>query len=151
MLNWIHIDVPGALAIMPRPRAGDVRLWSEEGVQRVVSLLRPREEPGEAAECQALGVTFVCHPIEDLSLPENEAACDALILELADRLRSGDRVAVHCEVGIGRSGLVCAATLVALGVDPVAAFERVSAARQRRVPDTEAQRQWVIRFASRRF
>jgi hypothetical protein len=43
--------------------------------------------------------------------------------------------------------LVAAAVLIAAGVDPDAAVQRVSAARGRPVPETPAQRRWLDEFA----
>lgn len=61
-------------------------------------------------------------------------------------LVAGRSIAIHCRAGIGRASLVAAAVLRMLGVSGEEALARISASRGLAVPDTEAQRQWVIDF-----
>ena len=123
----------------------------DDGVTDVVSML-PREEAaelgvdGEAEVCAALGLRFRNHPIPDFSLPDL-TAFGGLIEDMAARLAEGGHIAVHCRAGIGRSGMVAAATLVRLGAEPGAALAEVSAARGVPVPDTEEQAAFVTAFA----
>jgi protein-tyrosine phosphatase len=70
-------------------------------------------------------------------------AATTLIHNLDEHLARGEKVTVHCRQGIGRSALIAASLLVASGVDPKRAFERVAAARGSSVPDTAEQEQWV--------
>jgi protein-tyrosine phosphatase len=69
------------------------------------------------------GPRFDRYPIEDLGVPDHHEV-RPLIDDLADRLRQGRYVSIHCRAGIGRSSLVAAAVLIRLGVAP----EQVSAA-----------------------
>jgi hypothetical protein len=46
-------------------------------------------------------------------------------------------------MGVGRSPLIAASLLVACGAGLDDAWHRVESARGLRVPDTQAQRQWV--------
>ena len=71
----------------------------------------------------------------------------ALIKELDLALGSGKRVAVHCRQGIGRSGLITAALLIASGDDPETVWEQIEQSRGRPVPDTDEQRAWVKSFS----
>jgi hypothetical protein len=57
-------------------------------------------------------------------------------------------VAIHCGQGIGGSSLVAASVLTQLGVEPSAAWAAITAARERPVPETEEQQQWVVRFTA---
>ncbi len=54
--------------------------------------------------------------------PEAGADFTQLIKTVAERLRAGDSVAVHCRAGIGRAGLAGACILGVLGVAPDSAF-----------------------------
>ena len=100
----------------------------------------------EAEVCAALGLRFRNHPIPDFSLPDLTAFA-ALVEDMVARLAEGGQIAVHCRAGIGRSGMVAAATLVRLGAEPGAALAEVSAARGVPVPDTEEQAAFVTAFA----
>jgi protein-tyrosine phosphatase len=120
-----------------------------------VSLLTPEEQAelgleDEAALCAQRQMTFWSFPIPDRALPEDSVAAEHLVEEIVTRLTRGAYVAVHCRMGIGRSALVAAAALVALGDTSQDAFARVEAARGLPVPDTLAQRHWVADFAARR-
>lgn len=150
---WIEGPWKGGLAILPRPRGGDwledeISGWQESGIDVVVSLLTPDEvgEFGlqeEEALCDAYGIEFVSFPIPDRGVPASELAATALVHKLDQFLASGEKIAVHCRQGIGRSALIAASLLVASGVEPKRAFERVTAARGSSVPDTPEQEQWV--------
>jgi protein-tyrosine phosphatase len=62
-------------------------------------------------------------------------------------MEQGETVAVHCRQGVGRSALLAACILAALGDRPDLAFERIAKARGCPVPDTPEQREWANRFA----
>jgi protein-tyrosine phosphatase len=147
---------PGWLAIVARPRGGD---WLEDeiaalrkaDVDVVVSALAADEishlELAEEAKlCKARGIDYISFPIPDRGVPESAAAALDLARGLEARLKCGTRAAVHCRQGIGRSGILAALVLVVAGVDAESAFERIGAARRCPVPDTPAQREWVIRL-----
>jgi len=147
----------GQLAIVPRPRGGDwledeLHALKSEGFDVVVSLLtgEESEELGlicEAGVSQSLGLDFLNLPIPDLNVPEPRNAAHALLSKLYDKLIAGKHVAIHCRQGIGRSGLVAASLLVLAGIDPMTAFRKTSSARGLPVPETDAQRDWVMDFS----
>jgi protein-tyrosine phosphatase len=66
---------------------------------------------------------------------------------LANLLRGGQSVVIHCRQGVGRSALIAACVLVLNGVSVDKAFELIENARGCSVPDTEEQREWVVQFA----
>ena len=70
------------------------------------------------------------------------------IEDLDGDLAAGKNVSIHCRQGIGRAGLVAASLLVARGMQPAGAFERISLARGVAVPETAEQRAWVEALAS---
>ena len=157
-LHWIA-GIPGRLAIMPRPRAGEwladeIRSLKQQGVDVLVSMLTDEEngelELGdEAAAAKAAGLGFISFPMEDRSVP----AVDEAVLSLADRLlgfvRSGQGVAVHCRGGVGRSAMLVACVLMKMGKSGGEALDLIAAARGCRVPDTDEQRDWVERIGRR--
>jgi protein-tyrosine phosphatase len=152
-IYWI--EHPGAfkLAIMARPRAGDwledeIDNWKREGVERVISLLERAEAAdldlgAEADLCAARGIAFLSFPIVDRAVPEDLHATAHLAREIAG---SGKAVAIHCRAGIGRSSIIAAAVLCASGMRADAALSAIQQARRVPVPDTDEQRDWVIRF-----
>jgi protein-tyrosine phosphatase len=157
---WVREIEDLRLAIMPRPRNGEwladeIAGWHRMGLHSVVSLLEIEEsrELGLADEeslCHATGLQFVSFPIPDRGIPLNQKVFAELVDDLAERLRSGDSVGIHCRAGIGRSGLLGACVLGAFGVSPESAFAILSRARGVTVPDTDAQADWVRHFSRTR-
>jgi predicted protein tyrosine phosphatase len=153
---WIDAPNAGRLAIMPRPRAGDwledeIASWKDAGIDTVISLLESAEiaELGlgqEAALCAAQGIELVTFPIPDRGVPASRGDTIDLVTVACARLAAGKAVAVHCRAGIGRSALVAACALTRCGYDAPDAFMMIAASRGVAVPDTDAQRNWVIAF-----
>lgn len=157
-IYWITVPIRGRLAIMARPRAGDwledeIAGWQMAGIDIVVSLLEPDEiaELGlsrEAALCQDRDITFVSFPIPDRGLPASTAAAKALAERLASDVDAGKSVAVHCRAGIGRSAMMAGLVLMRAGVDGAIIFDLIGQARGVQVPDTTAQRDWIIALSA---
>jgi protein-tyrosine phosphatase len=153
---WIRAPLMGRLAIMARPRAGEwledeIIGWQMEGVDTVVSLLEPAEisELGlenEAELSQEHGIEFISFPIQDRGLPASLRDATTLAQAVAHQVRQGKAVAIHCRAGIGRASLIAAGVLICSGLSADDAFRLISVARGIDVPDTEAQREWVVAF-----
>ncbi|HVW01868.1 MAG TPA: hypothetical protein VHB77_16060 [Planctomycetaceae bacterium] len=131
-----------------------MRSFRSSGVDVLVCLLTDDELAeldltDEAQCCQLSGMEFVRFPIPDRAVPADEAAFTLLVESLCEHLNAGRGVAIHCRQGIGRSALLAARVLCAMGDSPAFAFERIIAARGWPVPDTVEQREWVIRTVSR--
>jgi protein-tyrosine phosphatase len=146
----------GRLAIAPRPPGGAalgaaLAGWAAEGVGEVVSLLTP-EESGrlglaeEAAACAAAGLAFRAFPVPDFGVPADPVGFARLAGSIGARLAAGSGVAIHCRGGIGRSGTLAAAVLMAFGTSASDAVAAVSAARGVPSPETDAQRAWLSRL-----
>ena len=155
---WIDGPWPGKLAILARPRGEDwledeVAGWKEAGVNVVVSLLTRGEDDelglrDEHKLVQQQGLTFISFPIGDYSVPTSKSEVRELASNLGQSLKQGTNVGVHCRQGIGRSSLIAACVLVTSGESPSTAFQRITNARGRPVPDTPEQSKWVTAFAS---
>ena len=151
----IPAKYPGRLAIATRPRGGewienDMMLFVRGGWQVLISTLEYDEVRelalvGEQSMAEEKGVTFISFPIKDRGTPGVAKAME-LVLSIKSLLLAGSHVAVHCRMGIGRSGLICAATMVALGAMPDSAWATLSSVRVVAVPDTEEQRRWLEVF-----
>lgn len=150
-LYWIDTPSPLRLAIMARPRAGDwledeIAHWRRSGVGVVVSLLEREEVEDlelqrEATLCAENGIDFRSFPIPDRGLPADAGEAVRFAAKVA---ATGKPVAMHCRAGIGRSSLMAAAMLVGGGTDPATALAAIGAARGLPIPDTDAQRDWVL-------
>jgi protein-tyrosine phosphatase len=157
---WVNGPLRGQLGILPRPRGGDwlkdeTSAWREAGIDIVVSLLEPEEEAqldlkDEASAAAASGVDFRPFPIADRGVPNSRESVAVLARGIVVALNAGKNVAVHCRQGIGRSGLIAAAVLVAAGNNPAAALKAIEESRGVAVPETQEQRQWLMDFASSR-
>lgn len=155
---WINGPWPGKLAILARPRGADwledeIAGWKNAGVDVVVSLLTRGEDSelglvDERELVQLHGLTFISFPIADYNVPTSITELRQLVSNLEQSLKRGDSVGIHCRQGIGRSSLVAACVLVTSGESPSSAFQNISSARGRSVPDTSEQRDWVTTFAN---
>ncbi|KIN65888.1 putative protein-tyrosine phosphatase [Sulfitobacter noctilucae] len=141
----------GKLSIMPCPPADDVTFLmarlAASGVTDVVSLLSAEDIAtlrldAEPQACAAAGIAFWSFPIEDFGLPD-PARFNDLIKDLNDRLLGGAHLVVHCRAGIGRSGMVAAALLMAQGDTAAVAIQKVSTARGVSIPDTVEQGRFI--------
>ncbi|HXP72759.1 MAG TPA: protein-tyrosine phosphatase family protein [Stellaceae bacterium] len=114
----------------------------------VASLLEPQEQlelglRDEAEHCRATGIDFASFPIPDRGVPASLVDAVALVRRLAHAIEIGSIVGLHCHAGIGRSGMIAAAVLIALGHTEDRALELVAAGRGLRIPETPEQGSWV--------
>jgi protein-tyrosine phosphatase len=147
---------PMPLAITLCPRGGK-HLYGEllhlrrSGVQTLVSLLSEEqvdmlELAEEGLQARRLGMIFLHHPIPDHQLPPDPHAFRVFAGDLANRLRGGQRIGIHCWGSIGRATVTAACTLIHLGWDPRKALHAVEDARGVPVPDTEEQERWILGY-----
>jgi protein-tyrosine phosphatase len=153
---WIQGNEPVGLAIVLRPRGEkelkeDLADIKRSGVETLVSLLESNEarwlglaEEGPLAE--EAGMHFLSYPIFDVHVPDDVNTFREFAAGLADRLRSGDRIGVHCRGSIGRSTVTAACVLIHLGWKPKKALTAIQQARRWHVPDTREQRRWILKY-----
>ena len=132
------------------------RLRDEYRCELLVSLMEAHEYeflriPDLFDRARAWGIETVHFPIVDVDAPEAGEMPE--FAELVERLlaaaRAGKTVVIHCRGGIGRSGTVAAACLVALGHEPADAIARVRSARQGAV-ESSTQERWVHSYSQAR-
>lgn len=155
-LYWIEGPWRGRLAIMPRPRGGDwledeIAAWKGAGIGTIVSALMAEEMVElelvhEKELSEKVGIRFIAFPIVDRGVPVSEKATLELVQRLEQGLAQGEKIAIHCRQGVGRAALLAACILAAGGIDPTAAFARITAVRGCVVPETSEQREWIVRF-----
>jgi len=154
---WIHHSRKPSVAIVARPRAED---WLEDdllalkssGIDVLVSLLEPNEakELGLEREdelAEKVGMEFISFPIPDRTTPTNRHDFSKIISYLVDAVRSGKHIGAHCRGCIGRATVTTAAVLIELGSNPGDVLRMIEEARGFPVPDTEAQRRWILEYA----
>ena len=158
MAVFFHVaeDLPGRLTIMPCPNGAslqdEIASYADAGINRIVSFLTKKDcdELGVTAEAQICAdaeIAFQNFPIPDFGLPDKDAFLN-LVVQVAAFLRSGENVALHCRAGVGRSGMGCAAVLMAHGMTADAAIAQVSAARGVSIPDTMEQKRFILDLAN---
>ncbi|HXR40033.1 MAG TPA: hypothetical protein VN776_13105 [Terracidiphilus sp.] len=153
---WIEGEARAALAIVLRPRGDDwladeLLRMRQAGIQTLVSMLEDWESDSlglsdERQLAEGAGLTFLSYPIPDRATPAEIPSFRKLIAELANRLRAGERVGIHCRASIGRASMAAACALIRLGSNPEAALAAVEAARGCPVPDTEEQEHWILDY-----
>ncbi|WP_409421436.1 tyrosine-protein phosphatase [Pseudaeromonas sp. ZJS20] len=124
---------PGTLSLSLAEALQQVKDW---GAEAVLTLMEPDElvlhGVGELGhQVQALGLTWFHLPIEDDHAPE--AAFDSAWATqgqaIVDLLQRGGKLALHCRGGSGRTGLIAARLLLALGWPEAEAVAAVKALR----------------------
>jgi protein-tyrosine phosphatase len=147
--------VPGRLYLSEMPgRGGSLEEYERElagkGVGRVLCLTPPDEvrekSPGYARKLEEGTFAWPVDrfPIPDYGVPEDIGGLVETAREAARRLRAGERLLIHCGAGVGRTGLVAACILLALGLSPAEAVRRVKEAGSR--PETAKQRTLLEEF-----
>lgn len=151
-IYWADGEFPGRVAVAGRPGGGTslpgyMAAYRAAGLDILVSTLADPElselslEGAGAAAAEA-GLAYRHFPIPNLGVPPFEVAVPFLT-SLADAVRGGASVAVHCFGGVGRSPMIATSVLALLGVDTDEAWRRVQDGRGRPIPDTRVQRAWV--------
>jgi len=131
------------------------RLHTYYKVDRLVSLMEPHEyrllkiaHLSERASHHGIAVRRFPIPDVDAPPPASMGRFLALVRAILNNVDAGKTVVIHCRGGIGRSGLVAASCLVALGHPPTEAIDRVRSARPGAV-EAAVQERWVEAVAQR--
>jgi protein-tyrosine phosphatase len=150
-----NFSVP-RLAIVLRPRGGqflrsELIKFKEAGIRILVSLMEAKEAvdfglADEPAIADELGLMFLPFPIRDHSLPRDPVPFRGFCQDLAERLKAGRAVGIHCQGSVGRAPVVAACTLIHLGWKPGAALAAIHEARGCMVPDTQEQEDWIMNY-----
>ncbi len=86
-------------------------------------------------------------PVADLSVPAADHR-DELLGELQRRLRTGERLLMHCGAGLGRAGTLAVALLITAGVELGEAAARVAGQRPMAGPQSPVQSDFLVELAT---
>jgi atypical dual specificity phosphatase len=140
--NWLF---PNTLLACAYPWGPDgLAGLAERGIGVVVNLHERAHDP---ARLERLGLSEVHVPVPDFAAP-TQAQLERGVAAIRDALVAGQRVAVHCEAGLGRTGTLLACYLVSTGAEPAAAIARIRALRPGSV-ETATQQAAIEAFARR--
>jgi len=148
----VRVEEPGAG--QKRHLQADLRELEAWGANGVLSLVETHELKINQVEelprlVQQAGMWWVQLPIIDMDIP-GQAFEDAWAVEgerIRHALRIGERVAIHCYAGLGRTGMIAARLLVELGMHPEEAIGAVRADNGRRI-QTQGQARFVRRLTA---
>lgn len=128
--------LPGQLWLGPMP--GRFNTWPvfETQAQRaglsMVVCLTSRAELAElspdyhaAAVAGRMAFRWLHLPMRNFGVPEDPAGFRREVQEIADAVRRGDAVLLHCAAGMGRTGTTAACVLKSLGLDTQESLQRV--------------------------
>jgi ADP-ribosyl-[dinitrogen reductase] hydrolase len=130
-----------------RDLASDVAALKQQDITAVVSLLAQEElQQHGAGDIGSLldqaQMDWLQFPISDYGIPSAEVTrrWTQTVPQLLQYLQEGQKVVIHCAAGYGRTGMMTAALLVAMGVDAQTAIALVRAARPGTIetPEQEA-------------
>ncbi|PID60242.1 MAG: phosphatase [Gammaproteobacteria bacterium] len=124
--------------------AADLAALADWGANGVVSLIEPHEFTMNKVEViprlvRNAGMWWLHLPIIDMDIPD-QAFEDRWAVEgerIRHALRIGERVALHCYAGLGRTGMIGARLLVELGETPDEAVKAVRRDNRRRIQTRE--------------
>jgi protein-tyrosine phosphatase len=154
----ITARVPGRLLLhsMPGRYESLENVWTQvrnEGVCAIVCLAEKDElhekssEYARALEAGTVPCLVIRFEVPDRSAPEDRNAFWALAGDVAQRLKSGEVVLIHCAGGVGRTAMLAVCVLLALG-EPVS-NARSMVSRAGSTVETARQSQLILWCAAK--
>jgi atypical dual specificity phosphatase len=141
--SWI--DRPH-LAGMAQPASPDALHWlREHGIQLLITL---SEEPLRRDWVNDAGLFAMHVPVVDLTAP-TQKQLDLCVAAIDKAVGQNLGVGVHCGAGLGRTGTILAAYLVAKNMSAREALQKIRRLRPGSV-ETPEQEEALVEFARRR-
>ncbi len=150
MLRNFGFVIDGQLAGLAHPGFGGdldgaLTELKSNGITGLVSL----DEVGVSGDLtRSHGIDHLHLPVEDFAAPTFRQA-DRFVSFVDDQLAAGGQVAAHCQAGIGRTGTMLAAYLIAHGATVEAAVRQLRRKRAQSV-ESGSQRVFLNRYAAHR-
>jgi protein-tyrosine phosphatase len=119
--------IPGRLLLHSMPGRFEAleKVWHHvetEAIGAIICLNEPHEirlksgQYATALENGEVPCAVVAFQISEGGVPADRIAFWKLATDIAERLRGGERVLVHCAGGVGRTALLAVSVLMALGL-----------------------------------
>jgi ADP-ribosylglycohydrolase/protein-tyrosine phosphatase len=109
--------------------------------------LRRLKIPNLVERARARGLEVISFPTRDVSVPAEAGPVHELVMTLRERTREGKNVVLHCEGGLGRSGVIAGCYLATLGMGAHDILDALVKTRGSKCPETEEQRRFIRDFA----
>ena len=149
----LPVVVSGRLFLHRMPGRDEAlgQIWAElesRKIAAVVCLAESTElgskspDYAKALERNTVPCEVIRFDIPDFGVPSDRSAFWELALGIAERLRAGDNLLIHCAAGRGRTGTLAECVLIALGADTAAAHQAVEDAGSR--AETPEQRELIL-------
>jgi len=138
--TWVVDD---RVIAMSRPSDRELAALAARGITHVVSLT---VRPLDAQRLAELGLASDHLPLPDMSAP-SLADITTFVDCLSSLLADGQKVAVHCGAGLGRTGTMIACYLVSTGMSAADAISEVRSRRPGAI-ESAAQERAVCDYAS---
>ena len=145
-------DISGQLYLHSMP--GRHEQWADftaeanrTGIEVIVCLapddeIKEKSPPyADAIQNGSLSWQRECFPIPDYSIPGGRKAFAVFLVQVAELLRYGKTILVHCGAGIGRTGTFAICLLLVMDVERMAAEIAVKDAGS--YPETDEQKRLV--------
>ena len=143
-------------SIMPHPKGGEqleksIKEIKKQGYEVVISMLTQQEQSelrldSEKAICEKYGISYFNYPIRD-EVADSDVETLKFIDILENVQKQKRKIVFHCRGGVGRSSMVLSLLAARLGVTPQDSFELITKSRGELTPESEAQKQWVIKLS----
>lgn len=135
-LGFTWVDKPNVAGLAYPESAADLKWLRRNGIDILITLT---EHPVRRDWANEAGMMVVNVPVPDME-PPTERQLDHLLDTIRKANASQMGVAVHCGAGLGRTGTVLAAYLVAHGLSPREAVAKVRDLRPGSIETVEQER-----------
>ncbi len=131
--------IDGKLAALSLPAESQLHHLKALGFSLLISLTEDHEGTPDTAAVIQQGMDHLRIPVRDFTAPTQEQI-DQFVRAVCERIERGEKVAVHCRGGLGRTGTMIACYLVSTGCGPEEAVECVRRCRPGSIQTDEQER-----------